>query len=903
MWPFDRLKVRVKLALLAGVPVFGAFVLSALIARDALRRAETAEALGSIEDLAQLTSRMTDVVHRLQSERALSAYAAATERTDDVALQDLERATDEALHALGEFFSGRDAGRLPSDLRRDLRLARDRLAGLADVRKKARTPDFDLEEYLEFHAKAVDALIGATAALGQLSDDGEILRSIWRLVAAMQYVERTSREHALLSYVFGRSEFPPGTFRYFVTLLTEQQAYADSLRTSTGAEEFERLQKILKLASDADVAEMRRTALETTEDALSVDAQRWFESQRGTMAALRSIQNDLLRSVHSAVSRKASETRAAVSFSIALALGVLASSMLLGWLITKSLTRSVRVLADAARAVHENENFSIRAQKTSADELGLLTEAFNGMLAGIEERDRELRAHRENLEALVEERTRELSERNEQMRLVLDNVDEGLAMIGPDGQLLGECSRAFAEGFGGPRAGTPFAEALAPNDATVRATLDLGYEQFMADTLPAEVALDQLPKLLVRNERQYSLAFKPVLRQGRPEGALLIARDVTAELASRKAEALQRERIRIFERIMRDRFGFLEFLEESRALIEQIRQDPLTERPETLRAIHTLKGNAGMVDIQSLAEATHCLEQALLEKEPRAVERALASLFAAWDRLRESAAPIAGDPSEERVEISREELDLLFTAVREGKSHAAIGRLVLWLKQEPALVRFRRLEEQLRALARRQGKPDLRVTMEAEGVRLPVRPLQKFWSNFTHVIRNVVAHGLETPGERARAGKSAENHVELRASSDETALTIEIADDGRGIDWNAVARRARERGLRHETRADLVRALFTDGISTVEVATHTAGRGVGMSAVLQAVTALGGDVAVESEPGKGTRLRFVFPWSDALLGGERPAWPDLDRHPDSHRKPRVFTTDRDSVKPHAGDGS
>ncbi|HLV64403.1 MAG TPA: nitrate- and nitrite sensing domain-containing protein [Polyangiaceae bacterium] len=890
-----------KLALLAGVPVFGAFVLSALIARHAQRQAETAEALGSVEDLAQLTSRMTDVVHRLQAERALSAYAAATGRAHDAGLPAKERATDEALRALDGFMRTRDARRLPTDLRRDLKAAREQLAGLDAIRTKARAQDFDLEEYLDFHAKAADALIGATAALGQLSDDGELLRSIWRLVAAMQYIERTSREHALLSYVFGRSEFPPGTFRYFVTLLTEQQAYADSLRTSTGAAEFERLQKILRSASADEVEEMRRIALETTEETLSVDSERWFETQLRTMEVLRSIQSDLLRSVQNAVARKADETRAAVSFSIGLALAVLASSMLLGWIITRSLTRSVRVLADAARAVHDNGNFSIRAEKTSADELGLLTEAFNGMLAGIEERDQELRAHRQNLEALVEARTRELSERNEQMRLVLDNVDEGLAMIGPDGTLLGEASRAFADAFGNPRAGASFAETLAPNDPTTCSSLLLGYEQFMEDTLPAEVALDQLPKHLVRGGSQYSLAFKPVLRQGRPEGALLIARDVTAELASRQAEALQREQIRIFERIMRDRYGFLEFLEESRALIRLIREDALAEHPETLRAIHTLKGNAGMLEIQTLAQAAHGLEQALLEKEENAVHRALETLLATWDQVCASAAPITSDRSEERVEITREELELVFAAVREEQSHAAIGRLLLWLQQEPAPLRFRRIEEQLRALARRQGKHELLVTVDADGVRLPVRPLQKFWSNFVHVVRNVVAHGLESPEERARSGKGVENRVVLRATSDDAALTVEIADDGRGIDWAAVGERARAKGLPHRTRADLVRALFTDGISTTSAATQTAGRGVGMSAVLDAMKALGGDVEVSSEPGKGTRFRFVFPWTDALVGGAVPFAPNTPGARPRSYEPRSRSFD--GAEAHAGDRS
>ncbi|HEX9621376.1 MAG TPA: hypothetical protein VF989_14635, partial [Polyangiaceae bacterium] len=89
MWPFDRMKVRFKLALLAGVPVLGAMMLSALIARDAQERAQTVAALGSIEDLASLTESTTALVYELQQERARLAYNAGIGRPGD------ERATAE----------------------------------------------------------------------------------------------------------------------------------------------------------------------------------------------------------------------------------------------------------------------------------------------------------------------------------------------------------------------------------------------------------------------------------------------------------------------------------------------------------------------------------------------------------------------------------------------------------------------------------------------------------------------------------------------------------------------------------------------------------------------------------------------------------------------------------------
>jgi two-component system chemotaxis sensor kinase CheA len=127
------------------------------------------------------------------------------------------------------------------------------------------------------------------------------------------------------------------------------------------------------------------------------------------------------------------------------------------------------------------------------------------------------------------------------------------------------------------------------------------------------------------------------------------------------------------------------------------------------------------------------------------------------------------------------------------------------------------------------------------------------------VVRNIVDHGLQPEADRLEQGKPAKNRVALRAWSDTRSFTIEIADDGPGIDWATLAVKAKERGLPTATRADLTEAIFADGVSTAGAISQTSGRGVGMSAVREACLSLAGRITVESEPGKGTRFRFVFP--------------------------------------------
>ncbi|HEX7501613.1 MAG TPA: ATP-binding protein, partial [Polyangia bacterium] len=85
-------------------------------------------------------------------------------------------------------------------------------------------------------------------------------------------------------------------------------------------------------------------------------------------------------------------------------------------------------------------------------------------------------------------------------------------------------------------------------------------------------------------------------------------------------------------------------------------------------------------------------------------------------------------------------------------------------------------------------------------------------------------------------------------------MVVEIADDGRGLDWNAIAERARAKGLPTESREDLEAALFADGVTTRTEGSEVSGRGVGLSAVRCAVLAMGGRIRIESAPNRGTRF-------------------------------------------------
>jgi chemotaxis protein histidine kinase CheA len=128
-----------------------------------------------------------------------------------------------------------------------------------------------------------------------------------------------------------------------------------------------------------------------------------------------------------------------------------------------------------------------------------------------------------------------------------------------------------------------------------------------------------------------------------------------------------------------------------------------------------------------------------------------------------------------------------------------------------------------------------------------------------HLIRNAVDHGLERPDERRASGKAFPATLELGASREGSSVLIEVADDGKGIDWPRIQALAERRGLASASRADLTEALFTRALSTRDQLSETSGRGMGLDAVRREIRALGGSIEVESELGRGCRFKLRVP--------------------------------------------
>jgi len=205
------------------------------------------------------------------------------------------------------------------------------------------------------------------------------------------------------------------------------------------------------------------------------------------------------------------------------------------------------------------------------------------------------------------------------------------------------------------------------------------------------------------------------------------------------------------------------------------------------------------------------------------------------------------------------------------------------------MVPFGGISDRLYRIVRQTAKElHKRANLDLKGteVELDRSVLDKMTAPFEHILRNAIAHGLESPEERNRRGKSAIGQIQIALSQESNEVVFDIVDDGAGINLDALRQKAIERGLFPPGAVigdeDSMQLIFSSGISTATEVTEISGRGVGMDVVRNEITSLGGQISVRTERGKGTRFTVRLPLTLAVtqvlmtrIGSEQYAVPSV----------------------------
>ena len=548
----------------------------------------------------------------------------------------------------------------------------------------------------------------------------------------------------------------------------------------------------------------------------------------------------------------------------------------------------LRRLSDAARRVGGGD-LATRVDVRSTDELGQLATAFNRMSEEIGDRERRLAAATQNL------------------RDLFDHMGQAIVAFDREGKIRGAVSRQATKLFAPatPRddgkqslEGRPVQELLfgakAENEVEAQAfvewqesAFDIGLDEWtaFAELAPKETTLSRENGISVPLE----LEFRPVAKDGKVDRVMVLATDVSEkrqlERAVVTAEEQHAKRMAAMRRLVAGGAQlFVRYIAVARERVtrffERLDEDALSLQPldlatveEIFRHVHTMKGEARAFDLLELEAAFEVLEdtlaalrrngEALAEREvaDEAASAIRAGLFraeAAVDRARQdfvAASPI-GNAALEQASVQRSDLEAVLALA--GDHDDELTHAIKRLAARPFGEALATIAERAPDWAARDGK---RVELVVEGreVRIPPALSDVLGGVMTHLVRNAVAHGIETEAARTAAGKPGVGSIWASAQEGEHGPVIVVEDDGAGIDLEQVVARARSLGLvgasaSSAAPADAAELVFLPGLSTRDASDGLAGRGIGLDAVRAYVREAGYTVHFVTEKGNGTKF-------------------------------------------------
>lgn len=479
----------------------------------------------------------------------------------------------------------------------------------------------------------------------------------------------------------------------------------------------------------------------------------------------------------------------------------------------------------------------------------------------------------------------ELERLNLTINAMLESLGQGLFFFDSSGTCGEVHSRACLQLLEGSPVGRPVSEVLkldADAEARLCALMDIVFNPSRT-AMSFEDLVALAPEWYTHSKgRKISLSYRPMYKNAQDIRAILvIASDVTQEIAVQEAIRAQETRARRILRLVRERQGFLRFTDSLKALAAVLPDST----PAALRHdLHTLKGNARFFYLENIAAALHDLESRMAELPQGTAFNGHSSMAAAAvleTALQESlraAEEIWGDDFAVAANTASIDLDTLYDIGRRLDQSAPDSPVAkdFWdrLAAVPAQQLVSRLESQIVYFAEREGQAvTVHVDADASLRLLPVR-YQTVTDALVHVAKNIATHAPDPPEMRAAAGKPPALQVWINISrepANSSIFRLYIRDDGCGADTGRMRARLMLKAPDTDAIAAMsddaiLQTIFDDDTTSTDKVTETSGRGVGLSALRSAVTELGGQIYAESIAGEGLCLHITLPVFSRLAG-------------------------------------
>lgn len=580
---------------------------------------------------------------------------------------------------------------------------------------------------------------------------------------------------------------------------------------------------------------------------------------------------------------------------------VITVGFLLGFFLSSTITRPLKKLREGVDRMMEG-NYSSPVHQYATDEVGKVIEFFNYMM--IEVSQRRLEKERTLLEQAIENKKKE--KKNIELRRLIDlkihetestyeflfaainSIEQGLFIFDQDGKCADLYTASCEEIFGVSPQGNSLFEVLKIHDQNDRDTYKTWLNTLFSDKFDLEMIIPLGPVHYVKAEagdedfQFVDIQYFPMRDDDTDEiiNVVAIATDRTNEKINEKELKEQKNRAQMILSVLKNRSLFHHFAAESKKLLDEITTLAMAKElnlEQIKIAIHSIKGMASSFYSSEVHSVCHQVESHIqaFEKD-MAYEKLKRLIVEGAEKIRSSVflfissiSQLTGHNFLEANLYREVRVDHLedFGLKLKNLDRSLYSNFVEEFIKVPAASFVSNFDLMIEKLSRKLNKKIAPIQIINGDIKLDPNMYVNFFQNLNHLINNIVDHAIEESEYRFSVGKCEHGNIKLEFFQDSTYWGLKVSDDGRGIDPKVLKQKLKElniyAGYEDMPDEELLYVIFNPEFSTKNSVSGVSGRGVGMSALKQAVEELHGNVELESSIGTGSVFVFTFPIESA----------------------------------------
>ena len=562
-----------------------------------------------------------------------------------------------------------------------------------------------------------------------------------------------------------------------------------------------------------------------------------------------------LVSFYSLANAKTRRTKLTLVFLIS-GTGLLLFGFLMSRSMAKNLSDPITALVYGAQKITQgNLGHQLLVQRN--DEIGTLTKTFNLMSVELQKNRESLLDYSKNLELKVEQRTTELRQAHETIQAMIDSVGQGFLTCDKQGQILPTFSKACITLLGDDPSLSSFPSIFGAEQEQeeLRSWLEMVFDE----PLPFEDIVALGPQVLPKVEDKFVTLEYHAQRDehGTINGLVIVATDKTDARKAREEAEQERAYTRSILSIANSKAQVIEFINYTRSRLTNFANTLSANnlnRDMTHFELHTIKGGAATYGLRELATLTHELESTnTLEDLPEYIQKARQSIEQFVSRYEAILGKWVSD-GEQRIELKVPELIAFREELQDPYLKKYFSEHFIAQRAEDIFMPF---DTMLQSLAKELDKELNTLIVLGGDTKIDPTNITKILATFPHLLRNAVDHGIETPNERQRANKPRAGTIRIEVDSNGSSLKISVNDDGKGISAETI--RAKLDDTLELNDEEVIQLVFDAGLSTQNTVNEISGRGIGMSAIKDAVDESHGNIRISSREGLGCTTVIEIP--------------------------------------------